>query len=80
MKKPYSKTLLQGQNRVHLKLKKPLIAKLSGVLSSVDPERFELSVSTLSISVYGAFSLAKFCILKHFRTKPYSNSLLQKST
>ncbi len=43
MKKPYSKTLLRSQNRVQLKLKKPLIAKLSGVLSSVDPERFELS-------------------------------------
>lgn len=43
MKKPYSKTLLQGQNGVRLKLKKPLIAKLSGVFSSVDPERFELS-------------------------------------
>ena len=43
MKKPYSKTLLQGQNGVQLKLKKPLIAKLSGVLRSVDPERFELS-------------------------------------
>ncbi len=43
MKKPYSKTLLQGQNGVHRKTKKPLIAKLSGVLSSVDPERFELS-------------------------------------
>ncbi len=59
MKKPYSKTLLQGQNGVHRKTKKPLIAKLSTpeqvhkktpslgwgfiLFLSVDPERFELS-------------------------------------
>lgn len=76
MKKPYSKTLLQGQNRVQLKLKKPLIAKLSGVLSSVDPERFELSESTLIISVYGGFEVSKTFILKHFNTFPYSFSVL----
>lgn len=43
MKKPYSKTLLQGQNGVHRKTKKPLTAWLSGVFCNVDPERFELS-------------------------------------
>ena len=40
MKKPYSKTLLRSQNGVRIKLKKHLIAWLSGVFSSVDPERF----------------------------------------
>jgi len=36
---------------------------------SVDPERFELSVSTLIISVYGAFSLAKFLHFEAFSNK-----------
>ena len=62
----------------HLQKKRPATAGLILHLS-VDPERFELSVSTLNISVYGAFSIAKFSILKHFNTFPYSNSLLQES-
>ena len=71
MKKPYSRTLLRSQNGVHLKAENPLKSGISGGYVHVDPERFELSGSTLIISVYRAFSGEKGCVLG----KHYSNSL-----